>query len=158
MSTCGSNFDTLSTNDYHRLCAVCPPLPHRYSNIGNRWKVTSIQIKTLTFPKTIQSLSSGLLTKNHSVSLPKITQNHSLPPHRYSNIGNRWKFTPIQIKTLTFLKATRSLSSDLLTKNHSVSLPKITQNHSLTHSLPSFMQTEPTKMASPFSCGRKTHS
>ena len=33
MPTCGSNFDTLPTCDYHRLCAVYPPLPHRYSNI-----------------------------------------------------------------------------------------------------------------------------
>ena len=149
MPTRGLNFDTLPTCDYLRLCAVCPPLPHRYSNIENRSKVTPIQIKTLTFPKTTQSLSSRFLTENHLVSLSKITQNHSksLTHSPFTvNVRNSWKVTPIPIRSL------------LLTKNHWVSLPRITQNHSLTHSLPSFVQTEPTKTASPFRCGRKTHS
>ena len=89
MPTCGSNFNTLPTCDYHRLCDVYPPLPHRYSNIE--------------------------ICKN---SLP------SRSKHSHSQ---------------------KSLS---LT-------PK---NHSLTHSLPSFMQTEPRKTAPLFSCGRKTRS
>ena len=58
-------------------------------------------------------------------------------------------------------RSKHSLFQKPLTHSHPACSPKITQCHSqksLTHSLPSFMQTEPRKTASPFSCGRKTHS
>ena len=75
MLTCGSNFDTLPTCDCHCLCAVYPPLPHHYSNIEICKKSLPSRSKHSLFSKN-NSLPSGLLTKNHSVSLPKIT--HSL--------------------------------------------------------------------------------
>ena len=103
MPTRGSNFDTLSTCDYHRLCAVCPPLPHHYSNIGNRWK----------------SLPSR---SKHSLFQKPLSHSHPLAHQKSLSV------TP---------------------KNHS---------KSLTHSLLLFMQIEPRKTASPFNCGRKTHS
>ena len=74
MPTCGSNFDTLSTCDYHCLCAVYPPLPHRYSNIEICKNSLPSRSKHSHSQKSL--IPSGLLTKNHSVSLPKIT--HSL--------------------------------------------------------------------------------
>ena len=69
MPTCCSNFDTLPTCDYHRLCAVCPPLPHRYSNIENRWKSLPSRSKHSLFQKP--------LSHSHPACSPKITQCHS---------------------------------------------------------------------------------
>ena len=100
MPTCGSNFDTLSTCDYHCLCAVYPPLPHRYSNIE--------------------------ICKNSLPSKSKLFHSQK-------------SLTPIRLA-------------------HQKSLSLTPKNHSLTHSLPSFMQTEPRKTAPLFSCGKKTHS
>ena len=69
MPTCGSNFDTLPICDYLRLCAMCPPLPHRYSNIGNRWKSLLSRSKHSLFQKP--------LSHSHPACSPKITQCHS---------------------------------------------------------------------------------
>ena len=80
MPTCGSNFDALPPCDYHHLYVVYPPLPHRYSNIEICKKSLSSRSKHFLFPKN-HSLPSDLLTKNHLVSLPKITHSLTLVVH-----------------------------------------------------------------------------
>ena len=76
MPTCGSNFDTLPTCDYHRLCAMYPPLPHRYSNIEicknsllSRSK-HSLSQKSLTPIRLAHQNSLSLTPKNHSLTHP----------------------------------------------------------------------------------------
>ena len=74
MSICGSNFDTLPTCDYHHLCAMYPPLPHRYSNIEicknsllSRSK-HSLSQKSLTPIRLTHQKSLSLTPKNHSLT------------------------------------------------------------------------------------------
>ena len=96
MPTCGSNFDILPTCDYHRLCAVYPPLSHRYSNIEicknslpSRSK-HSLSQKSLTPIRFTHQNSLSLTPKNHS-----LTHSHrSCKPNRgrqllYSDVAGR---------------------------------------------------------------------
>ena len=96
MPTCGSNFDILPTCDYHRLCAVYPPLSHRYSNIEicknslpSRSK-HSLSQKSLTPIRLTHQNSLSLTPKNHS-----LTHSHcSCKPNRgrqllYSDVAGR---------------------------------------------------------------------
>ena len=95
MPTCGSNFDILPTCDYHRLCAVYPPLSHRYSNIEicknslpSRSK-HSLSQKSLTPIRLTHQNSLSLTPKNHS-----LTHSHrSCKPNRgrqlYSAVARR---------------------------------------------------------------------
>ena len=74
LPTCDSNFDTLPTCNYHRLCAVYPPLPHHYSNIEI--------CKNSLLSRSKHSLSQTLLTPirlGHQKSLSLTPTNHSLP-------------------------------------------------------------------------------
>ena len=84
MPTCGSNFDTLSTCDYHCLCAVYPPLPHHYSNIEicknslpSRSKHSHSQ-KSLTPIRLAHQKSHTLTPKNHLLT----HSHHSCKPSR----------------------------------------------------------------------------
>ena len=84
MPTYGSNFDALPTCDYHHLCVVYPPLPHRYSNI---------EICKNSLPsRSKHSLSQNSLTPirlGHQKSLSLTPKNHSLTHSHHSCKPNR---------------------------------------------------------------------
>ena len=86
LPTCDSNFDTLPTCNYHRLCAVYPPLPHHYSNIEicknslpSRSKHSHSQ-KSLTPIRLAHQKSLSLTPKSHSLPLFMQTESRKIAP------------------------------------------------------------------------------